>query len=557
MYTINFMLSCFLLLSPLIINQSSSIQFKWDRNKAILKSLRDLDLLTTYILIRGHFVIGPGTGLHLDKNVLTKLLIHTFKLHQRHLQSGSPIMYSPLEDRDLRCDYLPSKVKPLCRAVSERCLLPENMINMLPYSVKYTHQAITRLCPLILFHQSRYFCKSLNEKPIKESPILVEPGSEKVWAFSFLFVTLSIVVSMGGLILLPFLNRNARRIILTLFEGLAVGGLAGSAILHLFPQAFGIEDADYRKYFTKTILIFAGIYSFYMIERILNIILLKSGQHPRRRGSSFREEQLQHISSQSLAQASAIITPMLIGSGNDEGNMTAIQEPIAVRESEILDAIRIAIFPRPSKDQSSIVSRKKQMNKKLESIRNPNKNSIKLTRTRAVAWMIVLGDASLNFIDGLSIGAAFDRNILAGISISVAVMLEEVPHRLGTFAVLIRAGMDMKQAFFWIFTSACTLYPGLVLGIFLGDAAEEENPYIFALAAGMFLYIALVDVMKEMNRSMENASRKGVKSSLQILGLQNLGVFIAIICLSALALYEKELDFEAVELRELRKNALQ
>lgn len=49
--------------------------------------------------------------------------------------------------------------------------------------------------------------------------------------------------------------------------------------------------------------------------------------------------------------------------------------------------------------------------------------------TDSVAWMIVLGDASLNFIDGLSIGAAFDRNILAGISISVAVMLEEVPHR--------------------------------------------------------------------------------------------------------------------------------
>lgn len=42
------------------------------------------------------------------------------------------------------------------------------------------------------------------------------------------------------------------------------------------------------------------------------------------------------------------------------------------------------------------------------------------------AWMIVLGDALLNFIDGLSIGAAFDRNILAGMSISVAVMLEEV-----------------------------------------------------------------------------------------------------------------------------------
>lgn len=99
-----------------------------------------------------------------------------------------------------------------------------------------------------------------------------------------------------------------------------------------------------------------------------------------------------------------------------------------------------------------------------------------------VAWMIVLGDALLNFIDGLSIGAAFDRNILAGMSISVAVMLEEVTHRLGTFAVLIRAGMSMKQSFLYIFLSACACYPGLALGIFLGDEAEEQSPYIFALA---------------------------------------------------------------------------
>ena len=192
---------------------------------------------------------------------------------------------------------------------------------------------------------------------------------------------------------------------------------------------------------------------------------------------------------------------------------------------------------------------------------NAGRRKDQYTSTRpiidSVAWMIVLGDASLNFIDGLSIGAAFDRNILAGISISVAVMLEEVPHRLGTFAVLIRAGMEMNQSFLWILISACALYPGLVLGVFLGDAAEEASPYIFALASGMFLYMALADVMKEMNGSIENASRKGIQSSLQILALQNLGMIIAVIVLSVLALYEKDMDFEAVEIKEIKDNAIQ
>ena len=111
-----------------------------------------------------------------------------------------------------------------------------------------------------------------------------------------------------------------------------------------------------------------------------------------------------------------------------------------------------------------------------------DQDSMPTVNIDTVAWMIVLGDALLNFIDGLSMGAAFDRNILAGISISVAVMLEEVAHRLGTFAVLIRAGMKMRQSFLWILLCACACYPGLALGIFLGDEAEEASPYIFALA---------------------------------------------------------------------------
>jgi len=166
-----------------------------------------------------------------------------------------------------------------------------------------------------------------------------------------------------------------------------------------------------------------------------------------------------------------------------------------------------------------------------------------------VAWMIVFGDAVLNVIDGLSIGAAFERNILAGISISVAVMLEEVTHRLGTFAVLIRAGMSMQQSLLCTFLSACALFPGLIVGILLSDATEDATPYIFCAAGGIFLYMALVDVMKEMNRSIENAIRKDIKSTLQIFALQNVGIILAVIFLSFLALYEQAMDFEEYQMQ--------
>jgi zinc transporter ZupT len=165
--------------------------------------------------------------------------------------------------------------------------------------------------------------------------------------------------------------------------------------------------------------------------------------------------------------------------------------------------------------------------------------------------MILFGDGLLNVIDGLSIGAAFERNILAGISISVAVMLEEVTHRLGTTAILIRTGFSIKQSFICTFLSACALFPGMIIGIILSDATDEATPYIFCAAGGIFLYTGLVDVMKEMNRSIENAMRKDIRTTLKIFALQNIGIILAVVFLSILALYEP--DFEEYQ-KILNKN---
>lgn len=45
--------------------------------------------------------------------------------------------------------------------------------------------------------------------------------------------------------------------------------------------------------------------------------------------------------------------------------------------------------------------------------------------------MIVFGDGLHNFIDGVSIGAAFSESLLSGLSVSVSVFAEEFPHELG------------------------------------------------------------------------------------------------------------------------------
>ena len=60
-----------------------------------------------------------------------------------------------------------------------------------------------------------------------------------------------------------------------------------------------------------------------------------------------------------------------------------------------------------------------------------NKGFSILERVAPVAWMIILGDGLHNFIDGLAIGVSFTNDIVEGISTSLAIFCEELPHELG------------------------------------------------------------------------------------------------------------------------------
>ncbi|KAH7646791.1 zinc transporter zip14-like protein 1 [Dermatophagoides farinae] len=578
----------------------------------MINNMSDIVKLVRFVLLRGHIVLDASHRVLVkNESRIDRLMDY---LHDIQLRRGK-YRILPMEDRDLACQYIADTklhIKKLCRAATFDCLSASELIQMLPSSTKTFHQAITRLCPLLLFRQSRPICvsdvkKLLDAANSNKKIQLVEPSIERVWIFGVLFVTISILVSMGGLILLPVVKKSSRMTILTFFEGLAVGGLCGSAILHLFPEAFDIVDEKYRTYFWNTTCIFCGIYFSYCIEILIKILKTHYGRNRRKRVPSviFRDDDVNIENLRYSPAAATTNNPIRLPTpdpyNNDDDDDDEISDPEDYQSEQELDFNFDDHQPKIVMESTTTSSSNNGSQNKMAltnstrdqlvqclstvnviappsllitprqtppTIRRSSKErmvrSVALRRQDhetstividTVAWMIVLGDALLNFIDGLSIGAAFDRNILAGMSISVAVMLEEVTHRLGTFAVLIRAGMSMKQSFFYIFLSACSCYPGLALGIVLGDEAEDASPYIFALSGGFFLYMALVDVMKAMTRTMENASRKNLRSLLRILALQNIGIVISAISLALLAFYEKEMDFEVQEMDEIRKNS--
>lgn len=157
-----------------------------------------------------------------------------------------------------------------------------------------------------------------------------------------------------------------------------------------------------------------------------------------------------------------------------------------------------------------------------------------------LAWMVIMGDGLHNFSDGLAIGAAFTEGLSSGLSTSVAVFCHELPHELGDFAVLLKAGMTVKQAVLYNALSAMLAYLGMATGIFIGHYAENVSMWIFALTAGLFMYVALVDMVPEMLHN--DASDHGC-SRWGYFFLQNAGILLGFGIMLLISIFEHKIVF--------------
>ena len=64
----------------------------------------------------------------------------------------------------------------------------------------------------------------------------------------------------------------------------------------------------------------------------------------------------------------------------------------------------------------------------------------------------------------------------------------------GDIAILLHAGMSIKRALLYNLLAALTCFAGLACGIILGETIDASL-WIFAIAGGMFFYVALVDMV--------------------------------------------------------------
>ena len=115
-------------------------------------------------------------------------------------------------------------------------------------------------------------------------------------------------------------------------------------------------------------------------------------------------------------------------------------------------------------------------------------------------WMILVGDGMHNFTDGILIAAAFLADPGLGLVTGLVIVAHEIPQEIGDFIVLLNAGFSRTRAYVYNLLCSMMAIAGGLLGYYTLDRASNLIPYVLVFASSGFIYIAVSDLMPQMQR---------------------------------------------------------
>jgi zinc and cadmium transporter len=146
----------------------------------------------------------------------------------------------------------------------------------------------------------------------------------------------------------------------------------------------------------------------------------------------------------------------------------------------------------------------------------------------AAGKLILVGHGIHSLVDGVLIAAAFLTDIRLGIVTSIAVAAHEVPQQVGDFAVLLQSGYRRGRALMLNVCWSLTTIAGGVAAYFSLSLAAAAVPYVVAVAAASFIYIAVADLIPGLHR------RPAGSATVQQVALIGAGVAVIYLVQSAL-----------------------
>jgi zinc and cadmium transporter len=119
---------------------------------------------------------------------------------------------------------------------------------------------------------------------------------------------------------------------------------------------------------------------------------------------------------------------------------------------------------------------------------------------RSGSWAVLAGDSVHCFGDGVLIASAFMADLRLGLVAALAVLAHEVPHHIGDLAVLRQASGSRRAALAKVSLAGAVTPLGGLMGWWLVDRLQEWLPYFLVVASSSFMYVALADLIPQLQR---------------------------------------------------------
>ncbi|KAM7355145.1 solute carrier family 39 fear-of-intimacy isoform 1-T4 [Cochliomyia hominivorax] len=599
---------------------------------------RILKKLGLHQLLHKHDNINDNETCIADSNLVDYIKPHSPPVHDHHNDNNNNYHHHHHHHHDSE------QFSNNCTNSTEGCITPTNTSehnDSEEHSYDLNQEDIINVCPVLLYQLSSF---TNHENPgciDKELLLEIDEHERKnyqhnnqdilwVWIYAFSSVFACSILGLVGVAIIPFMNSSFYKDIIQFLVALAVGTMAGDALLHLLPHS--IVGQDERNMIFKGLTCMVGIIFFYITENGLTMlsewrksVAKKEANQPSRakvmrdhdsslnnsvagdkvcksKYSSYpycydeiamdtKNDVWMHLPNKTVetadnhgrngkidAESGENATQSLLSTTqnnyarlaeknhnihnhhhndhqqqhhhhnndhqNQHGHCQAIPDSNTVSTdldgnivgdgtgASIINTVTGATNGKDLANDNTVtvILREHESSHHGHSHKHGHVHSPPESLS-AVVWMIIMGDGLHNFTDGMAIGAAFAENIAGGFSTALAVFCHELPHELGDFAILMKAGMSVKSAVYYNLLTGVLSFIGMIFGIVFGQSHETAQ-WMFAAAAGLFIYIATVDMMPEISAAHKSLSQ----FALQIMGMAS-GVLLMLL----IAIYEEDL----------------
>lgn len=304
------------------------------------------------------------------------------------------------------------------------------------------------------------------------------------------------------LFLIPLDNSEEKRWLMKIFLSFASGGLLGDAFLHLIPHAMMASEGEegeghghthshshghshggegegggHAHDMTVGLGVLSGIIAFLVVEKLVRIVNGGQGGHGHSHGGA----------------AAAKKPEKEAPKENDKKKDVAKKDTKKSKASDNEEEVEESKEDDGEKDKEEVKSEAKPIEKKEEHSDEKQGGEVKVA-----GYLNLFADCFHNFTDGLAIGASFAAGESVGVITTLTILLHEVPHEIGDYAILIQSGVPPMKAIMLQLLTAVGALTGCVVSLLAqGDSLSGSSAFILPFTAGGFIYIATVSVIPD------------------------------------------------------------